>query len=126
MAEKRKNRETVLSKMKKVVVELTGSLSSLLLCLMAESSWPASQLTWEYLENLISMGYLTVAEFATYLVPVGPKYLAPTKGFIVVCMAFYEWGFGLLSHRFLCSLLWSYGLELHHLTPSGFCIWWPS
>jgi hypothetical protein len=23
------------------------------------------------------------------------------------------------SHRFLCSLLRSYGLELHHLTPSG-------
>jgi hypothetical protein len=24
-----------------------------------------------------------------------------------------------LSHRFLCSLLQFYGLELHHLTPLG-------
>jgi hypothetical protein len=27
--------------------------------------------------------------------------------------------FGMPSHRFLCSLLQFYGLELHHLTPSG-------
>jgi hypothetical protein len=37
----------------------------------------------------------------------------------VVYVAFYEQGFGLPSHRFLHSLLWSYGLELHHLTRSG-------
>jgi hypothetical protein len=33
--------------------------------------------------------------------------------------AFYEWGFGMLPHQFLLSLLWCYGLELNHLTPSG-------
>jgi hypothetical protein len=37
----------------------------------------------------------------------------------MACMAFYEREFGMPSHRFLHSLLWSYGLELHHLTPSG-------
>jgi hypothetical protein len=37
----------------------------------------------------------------------------------MVCAAFFEQGFGLPSHLFLRSLLWSYGLELHHLTPSG-------
>jgi hypothetical protein len=37
----------------------------------------------------------------------------------VVCATFFERGFGLLLHRFLRSLLQSYGLELHHLTPSG-------
>jgi hypothetical protein len=37
----------------------------------------------------------------------------------MACMTFYEWGFGVPSHRFIQSLLWSYGLELHHLTPSG-------
>jgi hypothetical protein len=40
-------------------------------------------------------------------------------GYIMVCIAFYERGFGVSSHRFLCSLLQFYGLELHHLTPSG-------
>jgi hypothetical protein len=32
---------------------------------------------------------------------------------------FYEWGFSMPPHRFLRSLLRYYGLELHHLTPSG-------
>jgi hypothetical protein len=34
-------------------------------------------------------------------------------------MVFYEQGFGVLSYQFLGSLLHFYGLELHHLTPSG-------
>jgi hypothetical protein len=40
-------------------------------------------------------------------------------GYIVACVAFYEWGFGVVSHRFLHSLLQFYGLELHYLTPLG-------
>jgi hypothetical protein len=104
---------------KKVVVELTGSLSSFLLCLMVGLSWPASEVTWEYLQNFVSKGYMTATEFDTYLVPAGPESLALAEGFIVVCAAFYDWGFGLLSHQFLCSLLQFCGLELHYLTPSG-------
>jgi hypothetical protein len=37
----------------------------------------------------------------------------------MACMAFYERGFSAPPHQFLYSLLWSYGLELHHWTPSG-------
>jgi hypothetical protein len=62
---------------------------------------------------------MTTAEFDTCLVPVGPISPAPVKGFIMASAALYEWGFGLPLHRFLCSLLRSYGLELHHLSPSG-------
>jgi hypothetical protein len=40
-------------------------------------------------------------------------------GYVMACMTFYEWWFGVPSHRFLYSLLQLYGLELHHLTPSG-------
>jgi hypothetical protein len=36
-----------------------------------------------------------------------------------VCYLSCAHGFGVPSHRFLCSLLRSYGLELHHLTPLG-------
>jgi hypothetical protein len=86
---------------------------------MVGSRWPASEVTREHLQNLISKGCMTMAELATCLVPMGPESLAPVEGFIVVCVAFHEQGFGLLSHQFLCSLLWSYGLEMHHLTPSG-------
>jgi hypothetical protein len=65
------------------------------------------------------MTYMTAAEFTTCLVLVDPASPAPMKGHVVVCVAFYERGFGVSSHLFLCSLLWSYGLELQHLTPPG-------
>jgi hypothetical protein len=37
----------------------------------------------------------------------------------MACAVFYEWGFGVLAHQFLRSLLQFYNLELHHLNPSG-------
>jgi hypothetical protein len=62
---------------------------------------------------------MMTAEFDISLVPAGSVSPAPAEWFIVVCVAFFEQGFGLSSHRFLRSLLRSYGLELHHLTPLG-------
>jgi hypothetical protein len=61
---------------------------------------------------------MTVAEMATYHVSEDPASLAPAGGYVVACMALYERGFGVPSHQFLCSLLWSYGLQLYRLTPS--------
>jgi hypothetical protein len=75
-----------------------------------------SEVTWGYLQNLVCKGYMMVAECATYLVPMDPVSHALVKGFIVVCVAFCEQIFGVPPHRFLRSLLWSYGLELHHMT----------
>jgi hypothetical protein len=46
--------------------------------------------TREYLQNLVSKGYMTAVEFATYLVTVGPISPALVKGFVVACAAFYE------------------------------------
>jgi hypothetical protein len=85
---------------------------------MAESSWPTSEVTQEHLQNLISQGYMMAEELAAYLVPVDPAFSVLTGGYVVACMTFYERGFGMPSHRFLRSLLQSYGLELYHLTPS--------
>jgi hypothetical protein len=65
---------------------------------MVQSGWPTSVVTQEYLQNLVSKGYMIAAEFVTYLVPASPKSPAPVKGFVMACAAFYEWGFGLLSH----------------------------
>jgi hypothetical protein len=39
-------------------------------------------------------------------------------GYVIACTVFYERGFSVPTHRFLCSLLQFYGLEVHHLTPS--------
>jgi hypothetical protein len=73
----------------------------------------------EHLRNLVSQGYMTVAELATYHVPEDPAPPVLAGGYVVACVAFYERGFSVPSHGFLCSLLQFYGLELHHLTPSG-------
>jgi hypothetical protein len=62
---------------------------------------------------------MTMAELVTCHVPEDLASHALAGGYVVACMAFYERGFGVSSHRFLRSLLWLYDLELHHLTPSG-------
>jgi hypothetical protein len=59
-----------------------------------------------------------VAELATCHMPEDPVSLVPAGRYVVDCTTFYERGFGVPSHRSLRSLLWFYGLELHHLTPS--------
>jgi hypothetical protein len=102
-----------------VVVALTGESVFFPLVSHGALSWSTSEVTQECLQNLVSKGYMMTAEFATSLVPMGSVSLAPVERFVRVCAAFFERGFGLLSHRFLWSLPRSYGLELHHLTPSG-------
>jgi hypothetical protein len=61
---------------------------------------------------------MTVAELATCHMLEDPTSPTLAGGYVVACMAFYEQGFGVPSHQFLHSLLQSYGLESHHLTPS--------
>ena len=62
---------------------------------------------------------MIAVELATCCVPEDPTSPLPVGGYVVACTTFYEWGFGVPSHQFLCSLLRSYDLEPHHLTPSG-------
>jgi hypothetical protein len=73
----------------------------------------------EHLQNLRSQGYTMVVELATCRMPEYLSSPVSAGGYVVACAAFYEWGFSVSSHRFLCSLLQFYGLELHHLTASG-------
>jgi hypothetical protein len=62
---------------------------------------------------------MIAVELTTYCVLEDPTSPAPMERYIMVCTAFYERGFDVPSHRILLSLLQFYGLELHHLTPSG-------
>jgi hypothetical protein len=62
---------------------------------------------------------MTTAELATYHFPVDLASPAPVVGYVMACSMFYKRGFGAPPHQFLYSLLQFYGLELHHLTPSG-------
>jgi hypothetical protein len=73
----------------------------------------------EHLQNLMNQGYMMMVEIATRHVPKDPASLVLMGGYVVACVAFYEWRFGVPSHQFFHSLLQFYGLELHHLTPSG-------
>jgi hypothetical protein len=67
----------------------------------------------------MSQWYMMVTELATCRVPEDLASHVQAEGYIVACVAFYERRFGVLAHRFLCSLLQFYGLELHYLTPLG-------
>jgi hypothetical protein len=86
---------------------------------MAELGWTTSEVRQEHLQNLVSPGYMTVMQLATFRVPEDPASPILVGGYIMVWVVFYEPGFGMPSHQFLRSLLQFYGLELHHLIPSG-------
>jgi hypothetical protein len=86
---------------------------------MAELDWAASEVTQEHLQNLMSQGYMIAMELATCRVSEDPTSPTLVGGYVVVCMMFYKRGFDVPSHRFLCFLLQFYGLNLHHMTPSG-------
>jgi hypothetical protein len=62
---------------------------------------------------------MIMVELATCRVPEDPASPVLVGGYIIVYAAFYECGFCAPSHWFLHSLLLFYGLELHHLSPSG-------
>jgi hypothetical protein len=64
-----------------------------------------SVVTQEHLQHLVSHGYMIAVELATCHVPEDRASPAPMGEYVVVCAAFYKPGFGVPSHRFLCSLL---------------------
>jgi hypothetical protein len=49
-------------------------------CSMVESGWLTLDVMQEHLENLISQGYMTAEELATYLMPLGPTFLSQVGG----------------------------------------------
>jgi hypothetical protein len=57
---------------------------------MAELAWPVLETMQEHLQNLVSQGYMLVAELATYHVPADPAFPTPWAGYVVACSAFYE------------------------------------
>jgi hypothetical protein len=86
---------------------------------MVESSWPTLEVVQVHLQNLMSQGYMTAVELAICRVLEDPASPTLVGGCAVACTVFYERGFGVPSHQFHLSLLWSYDLELHYLTPLG-------
>jgi hypothetical protein len=86
---------------------------------MAEEDWTPSSVTSRHQQKLVKHRFMEAEELEAYRVSEEPAFPTHAEGYVVSFMAFYEWGFSMPPHQFLCSLLWYYGLELHHLTPLG-------
>jgi hypothetical protein len=86
---------------------------------MVELGWTVSVVTQEHLQNLLSQGYMMVADLETCRMPEVPASPVSIGRYVMARVAFYDRGFGVPSHWFLYSLRQFYGLELHHLTPLG-------
>jgi hypothetical protein len=85
---KEKNRETDV-KETRGVVELTREASLFPFRPIAKSSWPASEVTQEHLQNLISQGHMIAAELGTCRVHMDLASPAPVRGYDMVCATFY-------------------------------------
>jgi hypothetical protein len=65
---------------------------------MVELGWTMSEPMHIHLQNLVSQGYMIVAELATCHVSEDPTAPTPVGRYVVVCKVFYEQGFGVPSH----------------------------
>jgi hypothetical protein len=72
---------------------------------MLEQGWIKLEVTLEHLQDLMSLGSMTAVELATCRVPEGPVPPIPAGGYVVDCAVFYERGFNVPPHWFICSLL---------------------
>jgi hypothetical protein len=86
---------------------------------MMEQDWTPSKVMKEHLQNLKSQGFMMAMELVTCRVPEDPVSPTLVEGYVVSFVAFYERGFGVSPHRFLCSMLQHYHLELQNMTPLG-------
>jgi hypothetical protein len=86
---------------------------------MAEQDWTPSTITLSHLQKIVKHGFMSGVKLKPYRVPVDPAFPMPAEGDVVSFTAFFDRGFSVPSHQFLHLLLRYYGLELHHLTPSG-------
>jgi hypothetical protein len=57
---------------------------------MAGLGWSASVVTQVHLQNLMSLGYVTVAGLATWFVPEDHAPPVQAGGYVVSCAVFYE------------------------------------
>jgi hypothetical protein len=84
---------------------------------MVKQDWIPSTVTLGHLQNPVKHVFVSATELKACRVPKEPALPAHVVGYVVSFTAFHERGFNVPSHPFLRSLLWYYGLELHHLPP---------
>jgi hypothetical protein len=65
---------------------------------VVEQGWILLEVTQEHLQDLVSQGFMMVAELATCHVPKDPASPILAGGYMVACATFYERGFDVPSH----------------------------
>jgi hypothetical protein len=65
---------------------------------MVDNGWSPSKVTQAHLQDLVSQGFMMEVEHVFCRVPEDPVSPMPMEGYMVVCAAFYERGFGVPSH----------------------------
>jgi hypothetical protein len=65
---------------------------------VVEQGWILSEVTQEHLQNLVSQGFMMVADLATCHVPKDPTSPILAGGYVVACATFYERGFDVPLH----------------------------
>jgi hypothetical protein len=81
------------------------------------ASWTVSKITDVDRKKIKKEGFL--AQSAEIIFPGSEVILRPQDGFRVMFLSFLVCGLSLPAHKFLCGLLFVYGVQLHQLTPNS-------
>jgi hypothetical protein len=84
------------------------------------SNLTRSNVSSEQLLRLLEAGQLPpLTNVMEWKVPGDESVSRPPKGFVVSFVAFHERGFSVPAGRFICGVLFEYGLQLQHLYPNN-------
>jgi hypothetical protein len=84
------------------------------------SSWARSNVSREQLLCLVEAGQLPpLTEAVEWILPVDESVPHPPSGYVVSFVAFHKRGFFVPAGRFICGVLFAYGLQLQHLNPNN-------
>jgi hypothetical protein len=84
------------------------------------SNWTRSNVSREQLLRLVEASQLPPLTTAVeWKVPGDESVPRPPKGFVVSLVAFHERDFSVPTGRFICGVLFEYGLQLQHLNPNN-------
>jgi hypothetical protein len=84
------------------------------------SNWSRSNVSRSTLHRLVAVGQLpTLTDAAEWMVPKDEYVSCPSKGYVVLLVAFHERGLSVPAGRFIRAVLFEYGLQLQHLNPNS-------
>jgi hypothetical protein len=83
-------------------------------------NWTRSNVSREQLFHLVEAGQLPpLTEAVEWIVPADESVPRPSSEYVVSFVVFHERGFSIPTVRFICGVLFAYGLQLQHLNPNS-------